>query len=102
MFTMDQIMNSFHGAYQGVAATAVPNPRPSSCPNELTYQHVVFSRKKFVMENEIVSEAIVAETTSKSRFNSIDVDYKVESILGDSASTDTETDVLFVGTGKKF
>ncbi len=37
----------------------------------------------------MVSEAIIAETASKSRFNSIDVDFK----RGNN-------DVLFVGTGK--
>jgi hypothetical protein len=98
MFTMEQIMSSFHGAYLNQAASGVPSPRPSSCPNKLTYQHLVFSRKKLTMEQEVVSEAIVAETASTCRFNSIDVDFKAKNPT--NGTNAAESDVLFVGTGK--
>ena len=96
MFTMNQVMNSFHGNYQNQQSMNVPNPRPSQCPTNLTYQHLVFSRKKIIMEQEVISEAIVAETTSKSRFNSIEVDFKPKTY---DAKT-SRSDVLFIGTGK--
>lgn len=97
-FDMDQIMDSFHGDYKFKSKEnfdfgenynrfkkSVPNPRPSQCPNELTYQHLVFSRKNFIMNKEIVSEAIVVESSVSDRFTSIDVEFGPK-------------DILFVGT----
>ena len=96
MFTMDQIMGSFHSDYkQKQTLLKVPTPRPSECPRKLTYQHLVFSRKNILMENEISSEALVIETSRNSRFVSIDVDFGVTNYQNKVTS-----DVLFVGTGK--
>ena len=104
-------MNSFHGDYKSKPFTppneyklksrqyneeqqeAVPKPRPSQCPNKLTYHHLVFSRKNVLMENEIFSEALIVESTEKSRFSSIDVEYEVKSGVNKMTN-----DVLFVGT----
>ncbi len=89
---MDQIMSAFHGDYKlkssGIDQT-VPKPKPSECPSKLTYQHLIFSRKNFVMENEILSNALIVETASQSRFLSIDVQYEAKKNI----------DMLFVGTG---
>ena len=95
MFTMDQIMSAFHGDYKSKSTTSeqiktnsIPKPRPSECPSKLTYQHLIFSRKNFVMENEILSEALIVETASQSRFLSIDTDFNFKK----------NNDVLFIGT----
>jgi hypothetical protein len=100
MFEMEQIMNSFHGNYKQLKPTSspiqVPKPRPSECPSKLTYQHIMFSRKNILMENEITSEALVVETSQASRFISIDVDFQVKNYENKYAN-----DVIFVGTGKR-
>ena len=112
LFTMDQIMNSFHGNYKSKSFgqqnehklknrpyneeqhEAVPKPRPSQCPNKLTYHHLIFSRKNVLMEKEIISEALIVESTEKSRFSSIDVEYEVDRREDNKITND----VLFVGT----
>ncbi|CAF0729646.1 unnamed protein product [Brachionus calyciflorus] len=100
-FSMDQIMDSFHGDYKikslnpnfdesekiNRLRNSVPNPRPSECPNELTYQHLIFSRKNFIMEKEILSHAVIVESSVSDRFASIDVDYDINS-----------KDLLLIGT----
>lgn len=92
-FNMEQIMESFHGNYKR-STTEVPNPRPSECPNKLTYQHLKFSRKHILMEQEIRSNALIVETSQTNRFESIDVDFKVNSF-----NNEIKNDILFVGTG---
>lgn len=102
-------MDSFHGNYKSNSNSAastsddqsnkqqqqhVPDPRPSHCPNQLTYQHLIFSRKNFIMEQDIESEALIVESSLASQFVSIDVDFQVNNL--DNSSTN---DVLFVGTG---
>ena len=90
---MDQIMAAFHGDYKLKSESidpTVPKPKPSECPSKLTYQHLIFSRKNFVMENEILSDALIVETASQSRFLSIDVQYEAQKNI----------DMLFIGTGK--
>jgi len=104
---MDQIMNSFHGDYKSKQSAkqsfneqqqqqqeSVPKPRPSQCPKKLTYHHLIFSRKNFLMENEIVSEALIVESAETGRFSSIDVDYEVTS----KKNTKLVNDHLYVGT----
>ncbi len=94
-FSLEQIMDSFHGDYKNRQATSpIPRPRPSECSNKLTYQHLVFSRKHILMETSVESEAIIVETSKNSRFVSLDVDYQVQSYQKKSKS-----DVLLVGTG---
>ena len=96
-FSMDQIMDSFHGEYSSDGSQSflsVPEPRPSECPNKLTYQHLIFSRKHMMMEKEVSSEAIVVETSKTSRFISIDVDFGVDNYQGQ-----VKSDVILVGTG---
>lgn len=106
-------MGSFHGPYYrgkhhhrhaGANAGAepelvdqpdVPEPRPSQCPSKLTYQHLIFARKNFVMERDVQSEALVVETARESQFVSIHVDYQVG-----NRDNSSKVDVLFVGTGK--
>ena len=87
-------MNSFNSEYQNSQGKSVPIPRPSQCPDSLTYQHIVFSRKNVAMQNEIVSEAIFVESLSPNRYNSIAVDYEVKNRQNNA------NDVIFVGTGK--
>ena len=86
-------MSSFHGPYQ--QSVEVPQPRPSECPSHLTYQHLIFARKNFIMEMDVQSEALVVETARESQFVSIDVDFQVSDLENSSKS-----DVLFIGTGK--
>jgi hypothetical protein len=91
-------MDSFHGSYyndfnknakqQSLTFITNPSPRPSQCPSQLTYQHLIFSRKRFIMKNEVLSEALIVETTSKNRFNSIYVDFSQK-----------KSDLLLIGTG---
>lgn len=103
-------MGSFHGPYyrgnrhhrhgsnaepEVVDQQDVPEPRPSHCPSKLTYQHLIFARKNFVMEQDVESEAIVVETARESQFVSIHVDYQVS-----NRDNTSKVDVLFVGTGK--
>ena len=106
-FTLDQIMESFHGDYKYNAENSVSNkedqeqqnsipyPRPSECKNKLTYQHLMFTRKNIRMKNEVISEALVVESSASNRFTSIDVDFEAKSSDGKQ-----ESDVLFLGTGK--
>ena len=113
LFSMEQIMESFHGNYKSKSLTrlanehksqnkhfndeshdAIPTPRPSECPQKLTYHHLIFSRKNILMENDIRSEALIIESTESMRFTSIDVDFQVNS-RGNSKQA---SDVLFVGT----
>jgi hypothetical protein len=94
---MDQIMGSYNGDYKMKSTnsdTQIPNPKPSQCPNKLTYQHIIFSRKNFQMNQDIVSEAFIIETKRNNRFLSIDVDFNIKSQL----NTNITSDVLFVGT----
>lgn len=95
-FSLNQIMDSFHGDYRSTDESFlnVPQPRPSECPSNLTYQHLIFSRKHIMMENEIRSEALVVETSKRSRFMSVDVDYAVKNYHDQITS-----DVILVGTG---
>ena len=92
-FNMDEIMESFHGNYKR-STSEVPIPRPSECPDKLTYQHLKFSRKHILMEQEIISNALIVETSQTNRFESIDVDFKVK-----NENDDIKSDILFVGTG---
>jgi hypothetical protein len=104
---MDQIMNSFHGDYkskqlakqsfneqQQQQQESVPKPRPSECPKKLTYHHLIFSRKNFLMQNDIVSEALIVESAETGRFSSIDVDYEVTN----KKNIKLVNDHLYVGT----
>lgn len=107
-FTLDQIMDSFHGDYkyntenspnnkedeQEQAQNSIPFPRPSECKNKLTYQHLIFTRKNVQMKNEVLSEALIIESSASNRFTSIDVDFEAKSFDGKH-----ESDVLFIGTG---
>lgn len=93
-FSLEQIMQSFHGDYKHrQSSSPIPNPRPSHCPNKLTYQHLVFSRKHILMENSVESEALIVETSQNNRFMSLDVDYQVSNYNEKSKS-----DVILVGT----
>lgn len=93
-FSLEQIMQSFHGDYKHrQSSSPVPNPRPSHCPNKLTYQHLVFSRKHILMEKSVESEALIVETSQNNRFISLDVDYQVSNYNEKSKS-----DVILVGT----
>jgi hypothetical protein len=119
LFDMNQLMGAFGGKYKAKTSLSpasassslsdpgtstinsreqdnIPKPRPNECPDRLTYQHLVFSRKNVAMESEARSEAIVVETSTKSRFVSIDVDFNVRN----RSSVTHHTDVLFVGTGR--
>ncbi len=107
MFTLDQIMTSFHGDYKQkedhlsqnemnsnlkhTKSNTMPVPKPSECPSKLTYQHLMFSRKNFIMQNEILSEALIVETSSQNRFQSIDTDFNIN-------NNNNDMDILFIGT----
>jgi hypothetical protein len=92
-------MSSFHGPYQQQQQQqqqqTVPDPRPSQCPNTLTYQHLIFARKNFIMEQEVQSEAFIVESASESQFVSIDVDFNVADL-----ENSTTSDMIFIGTGQ--
>lgn len=77
----------------------VPVPRPSECPSKLTYQHLIFARKNFIMDTDVQSEAIVVETARAGQFVSIDVDFQVASSSLVENTDSSKTDVLFIGTG---
>jgi hypothetical protein len=100
VFYMDDIIDSFNGDYVSKRGSTkilqVPNPRPSSCPVNISYEHLLFSRKNVAMKNEIYSEAIIIESGVDDSFSKIDVDYRVKNAYGE------EYDVLFVGTGNLF
>lgn len=101
-------MDSFNGNYKSKSFTQndydssssksqnyVPNPRPSQCPNTLTYQHLIFARKNFIMEKEILSQALIIETSVSDKFMSINVDFEVK-----SKNNQTKSDIIFIGTGR--
>lgn len=93
-------MASFDGPYHRAHADqeqeqSVPEPRPSKCPSKLTYQHLIFARKNFIMERDVQSEALVVETARESQFVSIDVDFNVADLENGSTA-----DVIFIGTGQ--
>jgi hypothetical protein len=96
VFYMNDIINSFNGDYSTKRGSSkplqVPNPRPSSCPNNLTNEHLLFSRKNVLMKNDITSEAFIIESGIENSFIKIDVDFHV------SNSFDELFDVLFIST----
>jgi len=91
-FAMNDIMGAFDADYEAAGAQ-VPTPRPSSCPSQITSQHILFTRKNVKMQKQVSSHALIVESDSSRRFASIDVDFGVENAHGELF------DVLFVATG---
>lgn len=97
VFYMNDIMNAFDGAYNiesNEDSVKVPEPRPSTCPTNLTYEYILFTRKNILMKNEINSQSIIIESGSETRYTKIAVDFNVKNVNNDLF------DVLFVATGK--
>ena len=97
VFFMNDIISSFNSDYSTRRGSSskplqVPNPRPSSCPANLTNEHLLFSRKNVLMKNEVYSEALIIESGLENSFLKIDVDFHVNN------SFDELFDVLFVST----
>ena len=96
VFYMNEIIDSFNGDYSvrkgSLKTLQVPNPRPSSCPANLTNEHLLFSRKNVAMKNDVNSEAIIIESGAENSFLKIDVDFHVKNAINELF------DVLFIGT----
>ena len=97
-FTMGDIMGAFDADYEATngQAAQVPTPRPSSCPSNITSQHILFTRKNVRMQKQVSAHALIVESDSSRRFVSIDVDFGVKNADGELF------DVLFVATGQYY